>query len=376
MTSPDGITWTIRTSAADNSWRDITFGNGLFVAVASSGTGNRVMTSPDGITWTSRTSAADNDWRSVTYGNGLFVAVATTGTGNRVMTSPDGITWTIRTSAADNNWWNVSYGEGLFVAYASSGTNNRVMTSPDGINWTTRTTPVENSWYAGCHGNGLFVVISYTGTGDRVMTSGKQYKRDLKHDNNYYGNLKLYGDFTNPIGYATFGDNTTTHSPGDDGDVLISGELEVDEKIYADLGMRCGNGMLLVMGATNYARIGYNISQTNDSLMIGLESNNIMLICEDADSSYDFAMATQTNPTARIHSANQSADEYLQFAHNQTDALFETGKGGVKWHSSLPITLADDASFDLPDASAGFGIFTVGGARGGADEGSGCAIIH
>jgi hypothetical protein len=45
MTSPDGITWTIRTSAADNDWRDVTYGNGLFVAVAYSGTGNRVMTS-------------------------------------------------------------------------------------------------------------------------------------------------------------------------------------------------------------------------------------------------------------------------------------------------------------------------------------------
>jgi hypothetical protein len=32
------------------------------------------MTSPDGITWTTRTSAADNNWMSVTYGNGLFVA--------------------------------------------------------------------------------------------------------------------------------------------------------------------------------------------------------------------------------------------------------------------------------------------------------------
>jgi hypothetical protein len=44
------------------------------------------MTSPDGITWTARTSAADNAWLSVTYGNGLFVAVAISGTGNRVMT--------------------------------------------------------------------------------------------------------------------------------------------------------------------------------------------------------------------------------------------------------------------------------------------------
>jgi len=57
------------------------------VAVAHSGTGNRVMTSTDGSVWTIRSSAADNGWTSVTYGGGLFVAVAYSGTGNRVMTS-------------------------------------------------------------------------------------------------------------------------------------------------------------------------------------------------------------------------------------------------------------------------------------------------
>ena len=79
--------FTIRTSAADNNWYGITYGNGLFVAVSTSGTGNRVMTSLDGIEWESRTSAADNGWLSVCYGNGLFVAVAGSGTVNSVMTS-------------------------------------------------------------------------------------------------------------------------------------------------------------------------------------------------------------------------------------------------------------------------------------------------
>jgi hypothetical protein len=65
----------------------VTYGGGLFVAVAATGSGNRVMTSPDGIVWTSRASAADNSWTSVTYGNGVFVAIAYTGSGNRVMTS-------------------------------------------------------------------------------------------------------------------------------------------------------------------------------------------------------------------------------------------------------------------------------------------------
>jgi hypothetical protein len=91
------------------------------------------MTSPDGVTWTSRTSAADNDWQSVCWAPeiGLFCAVSSTGTGNRVMTSPNGLTWTIRTSAADNTWTGITWAAqlGLFCAAAASGTGNRVMCS-------------------------------------------------------------------------------------------------------------------------------------------------------------------------------------------------------------------------------------------------------
>ena len=81
----DGETWTARTAAEANVWRSVAYGNGLWVAVAASGT-NRVMTSPDGITWTARAAAEANSWYSVAYGNGLWVAVAYDGT-NRVMTS-------------------------------------------------------------------------------------------------------------------------------------------------------------------------------------------------------------------------------------------------------------------------------------------------
>jgi hypothetical protein len=175
-----GIDWEIRTSAADNQWFSVTYGNGLFVAVAITGSGNRVMTSPDGINWTARTSAANNQWAGVTYGNGLFVAVAVTGTGNRVMTSPDGINWTARTTPVDNEWRSVTYGNGLFVAVAISGTGNRVMTSPDGINWTARTTPADNQWFSVTYGNGLFVAVAVTGTGNRVMTSSDGITWDIR----------------------------------------------------------------------------------------------------------------------------------------------------------------------------------------------------
>ena len=91
--------------------------------------------------WFSQTSAANNDWVGVTWGGPAgqekFVAVAYTGTGNRVMTSPDGVTWTLQTSAADNIWHSVTWGgpagQEKFVAVAYSGTGNRVMTSATGL---------------------------------------------------------------------------------------------------------------------------------------------------------------------------------------------------------------------------------------------------
>jgi len=152
--SPAGTLWIARTAAEANNWRSVTYGNGLFVAVANTGT-HRVMTSPDGITWTARTAAVANEWSSVTYGGGLFVAVSdgfSDTNNNRVMTSPDGITWTARISAESttwngwpseaNRWVSVAYGNGVFVASSNNG-NDRLMTSPNGINWTIRISPMQ-----------------------------------------------------------------------------------------------------------------------------------------------------------------------------------------------------------------------------------------
>lgn len=183
MTSPDGTTWTSRTSAADNQWSSVCWSPelGLFVAVSVSGTGNRVMTSPNGITWTIRTSASDNNWNSVCWSAelGLFVAVATGATvsSGRVMTSTDGITWTARTAAYENYWSSVCWSAelGIFVAVSSAAATKEtsVMTSSDGINWTARTSPLLSTWNSVCWSAelSLFVAVSSFGTGNRVMTS-------------------------------------------------------------------------------------------------------------------------------------------------------------------------------------------------------------
>ncbi len=167
MTSPDGISWTARSASQVNQWFAVIHGDGTFVATSFDGT-NRVMTSTDGISWTNRSASQANQWRGLAHGDGLFVAVSNVGT-NRVMTSPTGETWTNRTASDANEWIQVTYGNGIFVAVAITGTD-RVMTSPDGITWTGQTASQANPWRGVAYGNGIFVAVASSGT-NQVMTS-------------------------------------------------------------------------------------------------------------------------------------------------------------------------------------------------------------
>jgi hypothetical protein len=188
QTSPDGITWTAQTlttgASGVSGWQSVTYANGIFVAVAATtSTSGAVMTSYNGITWTPRTlttGASSTGWSSVTYGNGLFVAVAsTTSTSGAVMTSPDGITWTaqtLTTGAALTGWKSVTYGNGLFVAVATTtSTSGAVMTSTNGITWNPRTLTTGASstgWISVTYGNNIFLAIAQSNsTSNTVMTS-------------------------------------------------------------------------------------------------------------------------------------------------------------------------------------------------------------
>ena len=126
-------TVTLTGNPADQNWEAVTYGANKFVAVASSGSGNRVMTSTNGEDWVSRTSASDSNWQGITYADNQFVAVGS----NAVMTSPNGITWTSRT-APTGEWQAITNCGGLYVATATWG-SNYVMTSTNGSDWTVRT---------------------------------------------------------------------------------------------------------------------------------------------------------------------------------------------------------------------------------------------
>lgn len=162
--------WTVQSASEANNWYAVTYGDGLFVAVSSTGT-NRVMTSPDGITWTPQAAAEANQWNDVAYGGtGVFVAVSWDGT-NRVMTSPNGTAWTARAAAEANNWTTVTYGNGIFVALSSDGTNQVMTSSNDGATWSPQAAAANRSWSAIAYGNGVFVAVATDGLSNQIMTS-------------------------------------------------------------------------------------------------------------------------------------------------------------------------------------------------------------
>jgi hypothetical protein len=134
------------------------------------------MTSPDGITWTTRASAADNSWNAIAWAPelGLFCSVASTGTGTRIMTSPDGITWTTRTSAGDTTWSAVVWApeSGLFVKGSSTFGTGYVGISSDGLSWTTQPFPTNQvSGLAWSPELSSFCASSQGGTGRAVSSN-------------------------------------------------------------------------------------------------------------------------------------------------------------------------------------------------------------
>ena len=199
------MTWTEgvqNTDLGDNSWRDIAYGNGVYVAVSTSqigycsngidwniildyngssviyvpddggafvtiNVGGRILASEDGENWNLITTITGGDWKSIAYGDGNYVAITSTG---NVATSTDLSTWSItQPSNFVSNARMLTYGNGKFIAINVQG---ELSTSTDGENWTLysstniysdRSYLGNPSWNNVTYGNGMFVIISQDG---------------------------------------------------------------------------------------------------------------------------------------------------------------------------------------------------------------------
>lgn len=163
---PGFASWQRIELKGEEQWSDICYGNGIFVAIAYSGT-NRVASSTDGIYWLKSTIPA-RTWTSITYGKGKFIAVSYEGA---IATSEDSINWTLQTPPATVPLVSVAYGKGNFKALAETGIP-RVLSSADGITWVAETIPTAmeaHTWVRITYGMGNFIAVSRIG--NHVMRS-------------------------------------------------------------------------------------------------------------------------------------------------------------------------------------------------------------
>lgn len=141
--SPDGTTWTSRsTTAFGTVGLAVAWNGSLFVA--GGGTSTQFFTSTDGITWTSRTNggiAALVQVNGVVWASSLSLWVAVGGnsgsTQGIIASSTNGTTWTARNTAIfTTTAWGVAWNGSLFVAVGQG--TNVFATSTDGITWSAR----------------------------------------------------------------------------------------------------------------------------------------------------------------------------------------------------------------------------------------------
>jgi len=165
-----GIRWISKLAVEQNLWDSIAYGNGVFVAVATTGT-NRIMRSiDDGKTWNAVASTEANVWYSVAYGNGVFIAVSGNGVNRTMWSDDDGLTWNAVAASEQNNWQSIAYGNGVFIAVAADGVNRTMWSDDDGLTWNAVAATEANQWAGIAYGNGVFIAISTNGV-NRTMWS-------------------------------------------------------------------------------------------------------------------------------------------------------------------------------------------------------------
>lgn len=202
-----------------NHLRDVTYGNGVYVAVGDAGT---VLVSADAVAWTVVRLDSRRGLAAVTWDGSRFVAV---GDGGTVAVSPDGRQWVVHLIESAGDLLGVAAGGGRLVAVGRTGA---VFGSLDG-----------SAWEAGSSGTTVDLgAVTWTGT--RFVAAERQYLGGPDP-------LPLAGILTSPAGAAwtrtTLSGAVSYQTFASDGSrLLLAGSKCVIQPIEG-----CGAGALVAM---------------------------------------------------------------------------------------------------------------------------------
>jgi hypothetical protein len=138
--STDGVTWVAGTGLSSAKWTAVEFnGTDRLVAIAGyNAAGTAAAYSIDnGATWVANANLPSGTWKELAYGNGVFVTLDSANSATRAAYSTDGVTWATATLPQTTNWYSIIFDGTKFIAINSSNTNytQRAAYSTDGINW-------------------------------------------------------------------------------------------------------------------------------------------------------------------------------------------------------------------------------------------------
>ncbi len=173
MTSADGATWTMQLIFEGILIQDITYGDGIFVAVGGrcGKAAGVVLNSGDGVHWSQSSFGSNNEFDSIAYGNGRFVLTGY----NASYTSIDGMNWTpIPNNFAPDT--RLLFINGVFMHFGY----DQVSISTDDVNWKTQdmglidNSGIDNSGFqsikikgdSAAYGDGMYAVAGTYNSGD------------------------------------------------------------------------------------------------------------------------------------------------------------------------------------------------------------------
>ncbi|HEY0548035.1 MAG TPA: immunoglobulin domain-containing protein [Verrucomicrobiae bacterium] len=207
VTSTNGIDWTTIALGNRYSFSRVTFGNGLFAALAESDE-VVIFTSPDGVSWTARDLPLGYAG-SLDFVNGEFLMTGQSlNTPLLLARSSDCLTWRIEPMAGPAGFpVSIAHGNGFYVVI----TANELFFSQDSHVWTRRSIPSHFNRLT--FANGLFLVSSRLG---EIWTSSDARHWSARNPGIYWANAGS-GD-VNSLAYG-LGQFTAV---GDDGVIVRS----------------------------------------------------------------------------------------------------------------------------------------------------------
>lgn len=375
-TSPDGVTWTLRTMASSGAWYAIAFGGGKFCATANGTTA--VNHSTDGINWTSATNSRSPSSAGLLYGAGLFVSYDSGVASSQISTSPDAINWTNRTVPAPSDSWKNMATDGTNLVYARYDATNGYATSTDGIAWTVRAYQPNNGnpvYYL----NGKFHRRAVApGTSDCTSTNGAVWVTTtlttvagfsiplacgvagglywafdssniwLSHDAQSWGHLGLAGMTCQQLGYgagwyfAAF--STSGYELGYSKDGLTWFRCAAPIASNAYLGATYFNSLYIVMGGsgpyTSPDRMTWTVRTATNYGALFVANNRVFSVPTSAATAFSWSSdGTTWSNTAALPSA---AWRGVVFGNSKY----------MTWSASLttPYTSADGVTFTIATA--------------------------